>query len=74
MPFVGDLCICHGTLPHQADELMRPRLSCHPQQDFSEWVVGKPRILNLITARPVVSLFFWVVFLAKNLSDGEKSH
>lgn len=38
--------LTHGTLPHQADELMRAWLSCHPQEDFSEWVVGKPAVLR----------------------------
>lgn len=72
MPFVGDLCVSHGAFPHQADELMRPRLSRHPQEDVSERVLGEPAVLNLVTVRPVVSFFFWI--RAKNLSDSDKSH
>lgn len=74
MSFAGDLWISHGAFAHQTDELMRPRLSCHPQEDFPEWVIGNPAVLDLITAGPVVGVFFWVVLLAKNLGDGEKSH
>lgn len=72
MPFMGDLCVSHGAFPHQADELMRPRLSRHPQEDVSERVLGEPAVLDLVTARPVVSLLFWI--RAKNLSDSDKSH
>lgn len=42
----GGRALTHGALPHQTDELMRPRLSRHPQEDFSEWVVGKPARLG----------------------------
>lgn len=38
--------LTHGAFPHQTDELMRPRLSRHPQQDFSEGVVGEPAVLR----------------------------
>lgn len=41
-----DWALTHGAFPHQTDELMWPRLSCHPQEDFSEWVVGKPAVLR----------------------------
>lgn len=41
----GERALTHGAFPHQTDELMRPRLSSHPQEDFSEWAVGEPAIL-----------------------------
>lgn len=37
--------LTHGAFPHQADELMRPRLPRHPQQDFSDRVTGEPVVL-----------------------------
>lgn len=75
MPFVGDLCVCHRALPHQPDELMWSWFSGHPHEDFSEGVgVRNPVVLDLISARPVVSVFSGIAFLAKNLTYGKNGH
>lgn len=46
--------LTHGAFSHQADELMRPRLSRHPQEDVSERVLGEPAVL---WARDSVSVY-----------------
>lgn len=42
----GAAGLTHGALPHQADELMRPRLPRHPQQDLPDRAVGEPAALK----------------------------
>lgn len=41
--------LTHGALPHQADEVMRPRLPRHPQQDLPDRAVGEPAVLTTVS-------------------------
>lgn len=55
--------LTHGALPHQADELMRPRLPRHPQQDLPERAVGEPATLKNIhpAQRPAFHGPAWLI-------------
>lgn len=66
------MTLTHRSFAHQADELMRSRLSGHPEEHFPEWVTGDPSVLRAkkysVTVFKVTSSTWLLIIMANQFA------